>query len=724
MAYQFTDYSGYGNETEEETRKRRAMMMAGLPEGAGLGDIASQAIQNRVGQAQQTINNAGQMFSNVMQPQAPGPDDEVKKQTIKTYGDGSTEHTVTTQVPAPVAPETQMPQATMPAPAPAPVAPVNPVAQAPIQANTPMPNIGQPPTPGPGIQVAGPAQMPPQQVAPVNPQAQAPAPAPSGFTPTVERETEPLTMEQQHHQAVIDAGNEQDPSKRRSMFAQLLANKDVNEGTKTLANRLIAEDYLKQRNIDKANEELQNATPNDLSRYMRENKSEGSYIKAILLQRLGLTDLAQKEMELISPTKTMSSAVDEDGNKYTVYRNKDGEIIKGFDASGKSVGQEALAKLSAAALPTQAHLLPGVHGGLMQKTVTGPDGKPVQITGVVKSDPRTNQTYFESGNKRYDTSGLTTPAQNIEQKFLGAQAGEQGKAAGQGLQVPSSQAAPTQPENAVQMATRLGLPIISGVRDEAKQQQLYDESVRAGRTGFTASGNPIAKPGTSQHQNANAVDMKLTPEQAKIAEQNGFYRPLANDPNHWELRPATGNKVPSIPAQKAAIETQAAANKERATTAAKTIDEKLNNLNTIQDQAQRGLDALENNQHLFGGGSNAVARANNRLNPLKTQSDEYRNTADIMQLAQRENLTNLASLLKGSFSDKDLAYINKNMINENSSPAQVKKWLEHYVAASRRAYEQQATSVNQANAPSPNAPAAPTTPAKVRRYNPTTGKLE
>jgi hypothetical protein len=158
---------------------------------------------------------------------------------------------------------------------------------------------------------------------------------------------------------------------------------------------------------------------------------------------------------------------------------------------------------------------------------------------------------------------------------------------------------------------------------------------------------------------------------------------------------------------------------ERGKTAAKTIDEKLTLLNSIQTEVHRGIDNIDNNKVLFGGGTNALLRANDRLNPLKTQSDEYRNTADILKLTQQENLTNLASLLKGSFSDKDMVFINQNKINENSSPAQVKRWLESYERAATRAYEQQATSVNTGTGSSP---ATGTT--RERTYNPATGKLE
>lgn len=110
--------------------------------------------------------------------------------------------------------------------------------------------------------------------------------------------------------------------------------------------------------------------------------------------------------------------------------------------------------------------------------------------------------------------------------------------------------APTTTGNAFEIASATGVPIISGNRDNAKQTELYDESVAAGRPGRTASGNPIAKPGTSKHETGNAVDVDMkraTPEQIAALKAKGFTQPLPDrDPNHWELTaaPAT-NAVPA-----------------------------------------------------------------------------------------------------------------------------------------------------------------------------------
>jgi LAS superfamily LD-carboxypeptidase LdcB len=111
---------------------------------------------------------------------------------------------------------------------------------------------------------------------------------------------------------------------------------------------------------------------------------------------------------------------------------------------------------------------------------------------------------------------------------------------------------PTLTGNAAEIAKSIGVPIISGDRDNAKQTEIMNESIAAGRPGRTASGNPIAKPGTSKHETGNAIDVDMkraTPEQIAALKAKGFTQPLPDkDPNHWELTaaPAT-NAVPAAP---------------------------------------------------------------------------------------------------------------------------------------------------------------------------------
>ena len=79
---------------------------------------------------------------------------------------------------------------------------------------------------------------------------------------------------------------------------------------------------------------------------MNQRGEEGSYIKAYLYQRLGLTDLARQEQQKISPT-LKSSATQLEGQNYHIKQDINGEIVKAWNDQGKPVGGSELAKLNA-----------------------------------------------------------------------------------------------------------------------------------------------------------------------------------------------------------------------------------------------------------------------------------------------------------------------------------------------------------------------------------------
>ena len=453
MAYGQQDYgmgAEYGYETEEERRRREEEerqreieMMANTGMGAatgaptagpnrGLADIASAYMNKRMDQAGQRVADVGEMFED---PQAAlekrlgmasedAANTVVKSQQVKTYGDGSQEQIVKTETPppapqqavpaVPVAP-TQMaaapqaasqqaaPQAqpmTMPTTVPAQLP-----AAGPIDPNAQRQDYGRPPTPGEGVQVAGApgAPMPVTNVAPTT-MAAAPAggqtpaavaAAPGASVAQIAQAQAETTPEQRQQQSVIDAKNEKDPARRRQMFAQLIADQSVSEGTKTLANRFMAEEYMKQQDVAQANRKIEEATPTDLARYMKEQKKEGSYVKAILLSRLGLNRLADQEMELLSPTLSMTNMVDDKGNRYSVEMDKNGKIRRAFDTNGKSAGQEEVAKLQAA-----GGTLKGVEveAGIFKDPTGGVSG-----SFVLERRPGGSQ-YREVGTNRIATS--------------------------------------------------------------------------------------------------------------------------------------------------------------------------------------------------------------------------------------------------------------------------------------------------------------------------------
>jgi hypothetical protein len=91
------------------------------------------------------------------------------------------------------------------------------------------------------------------------------------------------------------------------------------------------------------------------------------------------------------------------------------------------------------------------------------------------------------------------------------------------------------------------LQINSAKRDSADQQRLWDESVAAGRTGVTASGMPIGKPGRSLHERGEAVDIQNYQDPAAVSALNkyGLTQKVPRDPVHFQA--ADGGIVPPLP---------------------------------------------------------------------------------------------------------------------------------------------------------------------------------
>jgi D-alanyl-D-alanine carboxypeptidase len=81
------------------------------------------------------------------------------------------------------------------------------------------------------------------------------------------------------------------------------------------------------------------------------------------------------------------------------------------------------------------------------------------------------------------------------------------------------------------------LHINSSWRSPEEQKKMYDESVAKGRPGKTADGNPIAKPGSSNHEIGRAFDLNRD-EVKKLDELGilGKFKRLDNDPPHIYMK--------------------------------------------------------------------------------------------------------------------------------------------------------------------------------------------
>lgn len=477
--------------------------------------------------------------------------------------------------PQPAAPEPApqpVIQQAAPAPAPAPVAPAAPapapVAQAPsapINPAAPMPNIAPLPQPGPGVQVAGPAQLPPA-------------------APKPQWQTDLDTAQGDATKLAAFVGNPNNPEEARKIasekWQQLLTQaKEEEKGNKIL--------MAAAQGDPKAT--------NDLARHLKSRTEEGSYLKAILFARLGLTDLAKEEQAKLSVGGLESTMLG--GTHYTVERNRAGGITRAWDAEGNSVGDKDIAKLNAEALTTKGietgktlyktpdgsvysfSTMPGRPGGVWTNMTSGvvsqtapkgvtPFGQqdPAVIRGLQLKAAAEKQARLDNdraGGTRYSEEQIRQLGNEAFRSFTGYNfspriAEAASEAASTGYVAPPAGPRPevgaveqAQASQAgVALSPTLQAKVISAQRSWDEQNRLYQQSVAAGTPGTLPNGNPVAKPGTSAHEAGGALDIKGTLTRAEREElfDKGYYQPLANDPNHWELRNKPAAARPAAPA--------------------------------------------------------------------------------------------------------------------------------------------------------------------------------
>lgn len=583
-------------------------------------DIASQYLSNRFDQATKPFSDPeGYMedrFGNV----------KPKSTTINYNDDGSKSITTKHEVAAPVAPEEIKQPEPMPQAAPAPVATPTPapipqpqampqaVAQAPVAPQAQMtpavynPGQGGNPNLAPNgtwndfqdqSQLPPEARMPqpgaepaPAPVAPVAPQAQmtpAVAQAPTPVQPAPQPNVAPAPVEQPAQKADWQTALENAKGDERK-YAAIISNDAYPEDIRKLASeRMYKEAQLKQdgAKVEKILKGVAEGDPkatNDLVRYQKSQKEEGSLLKAVMYARLGLNDLAHEEQGKLSGGAIENLAL---GNKYyTVVRGKNG-IQQAFDSEGKTVDDSTLAKINAEAFATKGATTGQTmgkdkNGNVISHTIL-PNGR-----GVVWKNETTGETlsgapegYHSMGSKTAeeiaDIKGIGTAAQ-IETKMRKANA----DAVALGLPVPYSEqmiasekakvskvaqgtpyaGAPTPAGSASANLEVLpngarvtpeqkkladqGIPIISGFRSQAENNALKHHQING--QWFTKEGNPVSE--STTHAEGNSIDVdskKLTKEGRQTLAREGWYQPIPQqDPNHWERMPSAG--ATSVPA--------------------------------------------------------------------------------------------------------------------------------------------------------------------------------
>jgi hypothetical protein len=160
---------------------------------------------------------------------------------------------------------------------------------------------------------------------------------------------------------------------------------------------------------------------------------EGSYIKAYLFARLGLTDLAQQEQEKISPTKTHMPVMIGDKHYAATY-SKNGELLGARDEEGRPVDAATFNKIASNAFAakgatTGQSFMKDESGNIWSHTVTPGTNQVIwtnQTTGKAQTTAPTGLTPFGQVNPATRTNiSLAASAvrrmeaQNLKDKAAG-----------------------------------------------------------------------------------------------------------------------------------------------------------------------------------------------------------------------------------------------------------------------------------------------------------------
>ena len=459
------------------------------------------------------------------------------------------------------APVTEQPAAPT-APVPAPSAQAVPGQEAVNQVNA-----TQLPQPGPGVQVA----TAPGGAMPVTTPATAPQPA----QPPASVATTP----DWHNQLVQNTDNF---TGLTALLAQPGTPDDVKDEAKDRLFNLMKVEQIKNnatKTIDGAAAGNRKEV-NELARELASNKEGGSYVKAILFARLGLNQLAADEQQKLGGGAKYSSYMDADGNHFTVKLGGDGSVQKAFDQNGTVVDADKLANLNANYLSMKgaatgqtmgfdkignviSHtVVPGTGRVIWKDETSGkiltaaPEG---YHTGKNQQEMLANSSYLQSRRadetkNRNELAAGRAPLFTDEQieerasanrnRILGLPTTTYGGGGEGGINPTPTPAASTG------LSQNILSKVISGARSTPQQQALYQQSVDAGTPGTLPNGNPVARPGTSQHETGNALDIdakKLSTQDRRELAQNGWFQPLPNDPNHWErITPAAAGAAPQL----------------------------------------------------------------------------------------------------------------------------------------------------------------------------------
>jgi hypothetical protein len=255
----------------------------------------------------------------------------------------------------------------------------------------------------------------------------------------------------------------------------------------------------------------------------------------------------------------------------------------------------------------------------------------------------------------------------FESKTSGAGAAR--GAGGYGIRPPST--------SFVDSAAAAGIPVISGVRTPAQQDDLRDHRDPVTRQWLTKEGRPVAD--NSKHFTGNAIDVDpskpLGPQEKAWLQANAYQPDRARDANHWEMKPQAAAAAPTaaprggitpagvpggtVEGARYQVEQATAQNNMDRDAIVKPLREKQQANLALPSQIDSTLATVEKGK--FGPGTRlhkfVLETEGMFTNLSKKELKELTDSRTLESTAKKLILADAKGSLPGSFSDSDRAYI-------------------------------------------------------------------
>ena len=152
----------------------------------------------------------------------------------------------------------------------------------------------------------------------------------------------------------------------------------------------------------------------DFARMLAKNKDEGSYVKAYIFQRLGLTKLAEQEQQKLGAGTTWMPSIDGDGNRALLEFDANGLAKRGFNSEGQELTKKELGQFAASAIGLKGAKSNVGLSPFISNTKKDADGNPLIGRMVTQEVGGRTITMIESGGRLYPPSGWTPQTETTQ----------------------------------------------------------------------------------------------------------------------------------------------------------------------------------------------------------------------------------------------------------------------------------------------------------------------